>query len=507
MSSRIAGVRLAIVLAISFALPGPVAIEHSAARAAGQADQATPTPAQLLDKMVKDFSAKVPEDVDTALQKSLEHQKKFAEVQLLFDIDSWQSLVALCWPVDREGKPLPKLTDPGDPAYTRFIPETEIFDAGPAEPAQAGQVRRNYRFRQVLKRQNVKEGDRVLSLISSVGGDLTEVSQAFAQPIWDQNGFMVRYEILVNKDERDFIVNNGLQTIKGQIAFSQAGKTVTFPSGVYHSGNVGAIELKLAWKVLGASDDPTRFIVTSAKIFSGDDPIAKEVKVGLVGMHIAHKTESSPQWIWSTFMHVDSLQTNALAVNAKTGKPINPLFNNPNCETCPVNVPSTIATPSNPNPYVDGLAPTQVLSLTPIPLATQEVNHKAQAALRGEGSVLQYYELLNTQWPTAPKAKPTPGGPSTAPGSVNNKPGGNPTPVYLVNPLFETYFQLGNQKATQQEEGNPTDDTLVFGTESCMGCHSSAGVAVGTSSPPKPRTIYGPQLSGDFSWLLETKAK
>jgi hypothetical protein len=282
---------------------------------------------------------------------------------------------------------------------------------------------------------------------------------------------------------------------------------VKFPSGVYKSGNVGAIELKLAWKVLGAADDPGRFLVTSAKIFSGNNPIGKEVKVGLVGMHIAHKTESSPQWIWSTFMHVDSLQTNALATRGANGKPINPLFTNPNCETCPVNIPSIKATPANPNPYVDGLAPTQVLSLTPIPLATQEVNHKAQGALHTEGSVLQYYDLLNSQWPTDPKAKPTPGGPSTAPGSVTNKSGGQPTPAYLVNPLFETYFQVGNQTATNQEEGNPTDDTLIFGTESCMGCHSSAGVAVGSTAAPASKPIFGPQLSGDFSWLLSTKAK
>jgi hypothetical protein len=223
-----------------------------------------------------------------------------------------------------------------------------------------------------------------------------------------------------------------------------------------------------------------------------------KVKVGLIGMHIAHKTATSPQWIWSTFSHVDALNADALATNHKTGKPLSPLFTNPNKETAPVNIPSATKPPFN-----DGLTPTQVLQLTPIPLATQQVNHKAQAALRAENSVLQYYELLNTQWPTDPSAPPTPGGQGTAPGSINNKSGGKPTPVYLVNPLFETYFQNGNQQATNQEEGNPPDTTLVFGTESCMGCHSSAGVAIKGGMKP----TFSGQLTGDFSWLLSQKAK
>ena len=202
-------------------------------------------------------------------------------------------------------------------------------------------------------------------------------------------------------------------------------------------------------------------------------------------------------------MHVDSLDANALTINPKTGHSQTPLFNNPNTETAVVNVPSSTTAP-----YVDGLPPTQVLQLTPIPLATQQVNLKARAALIAEKSVLQYYELLNTQWPTDPSAPPTPGGPGTAPGSINNKSGGNPTPVYLVNPLFETYFQLGNQPASKQEEipsGSEGDNpkTKVFGTESCVGCHSFAGVATKGGSMP----AFGGQLTGDFSWLLEKKAK
>ncbi|SIO44722.1 hypothetical protein SAMN05444166_4801 [Singulisphaera sp. GP187] len=488
--SRSAGF-LAIIVGLTTLSVGPTATAQVASK--------LPTPAELLDKMIRDFTPRVPSDVDKSLKEQLEAQKKFAEVQLQFDILSWETFVALCWPTDKASKPLPKISDAGDPAFDHYFTDTDVFPADPNDQApKPTKPRQNRRLINVLKLAGIDPGDRVLTLISSTGGELRhpEFSQAFKWPIWDQNGFMVRYEILVNDEERNYVWNNGLETLNGQVKFSQAGKVVDFPIGSFGKSPIGAMEVKLAWKVLADSDDASRFLLANAKIL-GADGKPKTVKAGLVGMHIAHKTETSPQWIWSTFSHVDSLRANALATNPKNGKPLTPLFTNPGNETAPVNVPSATSN------FKDGLPPTQVLQLTPIPQATEEVNRKAQSALHAANSVLQYFELLNTQWPTDPKAKPTPGGPGTAPGSITNKSGGNPTPVYLVNPLFETYFQQGNQSASGQEEGNPSDNQRVFGTESCMGCHSSAAVAV---AKWKKQTFFGPQLTGDFSWLLQTKA-
>jgi hypothetical protein len=41
--------------------------------------------------------------------------------------------------------------------------------------------------------------------------------------------------------------------------------------------------------------------------------------------------------------------------------------------------------------------------------------------------------------------------------------------------------------------------TSIFATESCMGCHSSAGLYI------TPTKTSG-QLMGDFSWLFSQKA-
>ena len=344
----------------------------------------------------------------------------------------------------------------------------------------------------------------MLDSLSSVHGHLNfkiskvpDVIQAFKFPIWDQNGNMLRYEILLNQDEFDYIVANDLYSLDGQAAFSMKGGKVSFPMDNPESGKLGAMELKLAWKVLDPSkgDLPERFLTVKATIFSGPDGTTPtQATLGLVAMHISHRTQSSPQWIWSTFIHVDSLQTNSLATFH--GKPIPTLFYNPGNPTALVNVPSQTA-----SPFLDGQTPTQVLALTPIPLATQEVNRVARLELEKRGSVLHYYELMNTQWPTSPATPPTP--PGMLPASIDNKAGGRPTPVYLINPLMETYFQAGNQQAGPQEQAG-TEQTLVFGTESCVGCHSSAPVITAVTVGPNgvKTAVQGPAFSGEFSWLL-----
>ena len=98
--SRRSGGVLAIIVGLSTLSVGPSATAQVASK--------LPTPAELLDKMVRDFTPKVPTDVDKPLKEQFEAQKKFAEVQLQFDILSWESFVALCWPTDKARKPFPR---------------------------------------------------------------------------------------------------------------------------------------------------------------------------------------------------------------------------------------------------------------------------------------------------------------------------------------------------------------------------------------------------------------
>ncbi len=59
------------------------------------------------------ISSTLPNDMDIKQKKALEAAGNFAGVQRMFDQLSWQSFVALNWPVV-DGKPAPTITGTGD---------------------------------------------------------------------------------------------------------------------------------------------------------------------------------------------------------------------------------------------------------------------------------------------------------------------------------------------------------------------------------------------------------
>ncbi len=60
---------------------------------------------------------------------------------------------------------------------------------------------------------------------------------------------------------------------------------------------------------------------------------------------------------------------------------------------------------------------------------------------------------------------------------------------YLANSVMETFSQVGNLPADKQPRSVSTNDNMVFGTGSCMGCHSSSPYDfswIMTKAQPKP---------------------
>jgi hypothetical protein len=486
------------------------------------------------------LTPELPADVDRAEQQRLTSLGQFQAVQGLFDALSWQSFIALNWPQTSAGEPASQLTATGSLFWESYSEAYEVFKPEGAAPDPYGTARQTLppidagelvdRGDDVLQAQ----GHRLLFNLSSTGNlnVLDEVNQAFSSPLWDQNGNVVHYEVLINRPEYDYITQNELYNLQGQVAYFTEHGPAVFPSGSFTTGVVGAIEVKLAWRLLTSSDVPSRYLTRPAFIIAGEPPSWVEVQAGLVGMHIANKTESSPQWIWSTFEHVDNLNVDASLAFGPDGAshPKTPSFYDPSCEYCPVNVV--------PKPDSQGRYVTQVSRAVEIPEATQSFNAEMQALLASLGSPLQYYELINTQWPTDPAAPPAPI--DRFPENITNKSGGKPAPVYLVNAVMETYFQggasakdnvrlivdgqdagtipstNGGNTPLEHAEGfcssvgencGDAGQNLVLSTESCMGCHSSAGIAThGEGGNPNAYT-FGSQLSADFSWLLQQKAQ
>lgn len=429
--------------------------------------------------------------------KPPQNEAELAMFQRTYDIFSWQSFLAINWPVDASGAALGSFTDPGPPQWTAWKESYEVFLADGSAPAAWGAPRTLPAPPDCCSLPTAPELTdktvRLLFEVNQVNSDL---------PLWDQNGNMVYYEVLLNDQEFDYVVRNQLFNIDGQIAYlAKYGTGIDPPFGNYDK-NTGSIELKLAWKVLAEQDIPERFFTMDAYIADPGSQQWLKKKVGLVGLHIGHNTFSSRPWVWSTFEHVDNVQVDELEVleYARQGQLLQPLFNDPACPICPVNV--------EPTPDAAGLRKTQVMRAVPISKATAALNSQVQALLKQQGSVWQYYELIGTQFATdntVARASDDQG----LPDRITNKSGGYPSPVYLVNSVIETYDQEGNQEASDLVQG-PLNDAKqrVFGTQSCAGCHSIAGIAAGKSKDDnyEDQAFYV-EGTGGFSWLMQTRAR
>jgi hypothetical protein len=420
-----------------------------------------------------------------SLSPDLPHEVDIANpttpLQNDFDLFSWKSFVALNWPANTDGTPNKAVTIGQESSARRvwefyMLPE-DVFLSGGSKPTWRSP-------------QNGFGEFQMTKAAPEIQGTFLD---ALHFPIVDQNKNFVVFGVRLSKDEFDYIVENNLYSKEGQKGPTSLGeKFVSFTSGV-NDGPVGAIEIKTAWRVfpLDPVPDPkllsryyTREVVLNIPKENSAAGAALKitVKLGLVGFHIAHKTKNAPQWIWSTFEHVDNLA-------APDG--IKPTFSDPACSDCPSNnkpIPNGFSVPINPEdpaiapvqPYLwasippfaspNQRIPTQIKRLTPIQ-ADPQLNSAWQQKLSevDKDSVWQYYQLISTQWPTKPFARQ----PGQKPGSGPGQPSvadyeGTPTPSKLANIPMEVYNQSSS---------------------SCIRCHSKAFTTNGDYA--------------DFSYLLQ----
>lgn len=440
------------------------------------------------------MSATVPADVDPALRDALLSRGELMLAHRLFERQQWAAFIALNWPVDAGKRPRAKLAETGDPAWTEWIESFEVFREAGERPAAWGSPTRRVPLPGRVQSPVADPLDPLatppidsravrvphdLSAIARVQAG-TEVDQAFSFAVWDRNGNPAHYEILMNRPEYDFIVGNGLFHAGGIADYVAKHGGLSFPAGRFEGNRPGAADLKLAWRILDPRTDDFGRYLTQPAFLPAKSPeglVWTAVTVGLIGFHIAQKTETAPQWIWSTFEQVDNLSVDALAkVKAADGRtvPLRASFFDEDCPWCAVNVPGTAGP--------DGTRHTQIARLQAVPAETEALNGIVREQLRREGSKLAFYKMIGTQWPTRPELKPGEG-PN---GAVANASGGAPLPVYLANAVMETFAQVGNTRHPDQEGDPRTGGRMIFANGSCMACHA--------------------QSPYDFSWLL-TKAQ
>lgn len=291
---------------------------------------------------------------------------------------------------------------------------------------------------------------------------LDEYVNPEGHPLLDADGVPVRFDVIFNRQAHEYVTDNMLWDARALEQYLAQHDRLDMPVGTWATdadspSRRGAIVLKTAWKVLSDRDKPASFHKEWAYIW----PVIENGKrthdcqlkpVGLIGMHIAYKTEQMPDWGWATFEHTDIAPTWAEVGATSAGifasgkdtpdwmfyrnnQPGAAGVNKP-AKTALANTPSRIVKSYPPGYYFGPVGP-DGLSSEPCGPANQDfhcINDSMQQFFKG--SVFANYILIGTQWRDY--------------GSGND---GELIPEILGNATMESYTQA---------------------TSSCIGCHSYA---------------------------------
>lgn len=429
--------------------------------------------------------------------------------QRLFDCFSWRTFVALNWPAESETR--------GEPADVGFADEPdadrvwetykatwEVFQ--PEDPDWDPTDPQNPASRFDSPRPNppgcpAEDGRPVITMISksnSRAPDVRDVAnesgQAFAGQfgtLTDRNGNWVRYQVLFNETEFDFLLPTAI-TLNLTPAGPNGGSGVVLPDG--------SIEVKASWKELCTGtdcqpvDDPSEYYQRDVLVFDAEKGSCEPLTMGLVGLHVVAKTFWAPQWIWATFEHRDN------APMAGTDEIHQPHFSfydparqpEPGqhffvaCSTQPFLAPASKGDPNCPNVVLNrwpgigfGNISNQISRLRPIGSSGLNALFHEQVV---KGTPFENYLLVDTQWPLngrrpAPEGEPWPVNRQLCVDQqdLDNDPlrPQNPNPssdCYTMVPPFMRNTSMESYMSTHVEQDGKA---IQVSNRSCMGCHAS----------------------------------
>jgi hypothetical protein len=387
---------------------------------------------------------------------------------------AWRAFVALNWPsgllADERGVPdrAKSLGDPGKRVWETFKSDAELFEVGddgrPIAPAPWA----SYDGRNPCGADNRSKTIATFAPFADFNQPSFTVGEP-ANPLVAQNGAYTRYEIHFNEPEFSTLAESG---------WSQ-GRNL--PDEIHPAHfPIGSIAVKAAWRPLTEADTPAvraRYYVESAEIVDAAKTLAAgrivctRAEVALVGLHIVIKTKSRPQWVWSTFEHVDNVppagagdarEPDAREAGAPYSyfDPSKPMKLWPPLGTANT-LPVDWTNPPKPDPIR-----MQVVRRYPIPAETMALN-RAYWALPGvKGTVWEHYMLVAAQWPT-----------SAAPPGPDND--GAFFPGRMAGPSAEDESYRSTAKAQENLVNTTMETYLQDLPSSCMACHQAVSNARG----------------------------
>ncbi len=364
------------------------------------------------------------------------------------------------------------------------------------------------------------------------------VNQTFAGivPAVDPSGRnsaprLIRYAVKTDHVEYDYVVSPqspywyGARVKGSPLATaianyqSVAGKTPPVdPPAPFVELPVGTIEVKSAWRPLAPGENPRHFHTALVRYYeAGPTPGSfcyRQAVWGLVGMHIIHKTESAPWFVWATFEQADNVRSAA-------GRPVEDAEGNLRVTTPELLYKDAASGPSlsilgryyctapglrlyfRESASFSGLPSGGDICVdqrfSPIPSVVIAVNQEAHGAIDDYAakhhvaeSPWRYYKLVDVQPQPFDKSQVDPAsGANASPGSF-----------YTANAMIETDFSLGHFSGQIAANGVPTDygpngqpdfkNTVLLPFQGggarippvnmggCSGCHAGNAAAGGT---------------------------
>lgn len=385
-----------------------------------------------------------------------------------FDDYSWRSFIAVAWPAAKGQRGVPDSTqtvgDGGPRVFETLKAMWEVFHGGTAPSPWSS-------FDDVSPcGWKIGFDDLVIASVSKFG----EIGQPglgeLVGPLIAQNRTYVRYSTGFNEVVFNEIVRRQLYVRSHQ---PRPPATLSLPTN--------SLVVKSAWMEIANATHPERYYTRQAWLPDLSTSKCKLTKVGLVGLHIVQKTATRPQWIWSTFEHVDNVPP------ATPGAPGTFAFNAGNDTPMPGGNEFSVDPPPIPPP-----SPFNVERLRPIHLSTRRTNVDYQTALEkmDPDGKWKFYQLVLTQWPKPPDpAQPIP--PQMRGTPDHTRPGGG-TATSFANTVMETFSQ-------------------VHIDTGCMNCHTATqaqtdflwSLKLHAFSPDGPAPLFQDRAVQDLKALIQ----